>query len=473
MEQKTNRMTPDGAQIVDLLITHGVVITVDAQRRIFADGALAVAGNRIVAVGRSAEVEKAYRARQSIDARGGVVQPGFIDAHVHLSQHLGRSTIPDSWPDEREHEQWKPYWTTINEDEAYCSAMLACMEMARNGTTTFCECGGRFRAELNASVALDVGLRGMVAERCRDVPQYADIPTGDTDDCLRQLERQVQALPKTPDGRVWACVGISGMGSGTDRLLIGAKQIADRAGVIMDMHQSFGPGDTARYKQHTGNKTAVEHFAGLGILGPNLKLVHMIYTEEAEIPLLAQSGTSVIHCPGASLRVGMGVSRVGRFPEMLAAGVNVGLGSDSGNYSDFFDIGRQAYLAATIHREARGQMPTVSAEQAVEMATINGARALGLADEIGSLEAGKKADIVIHSYRRPEWRPGQHVLNSLVYGAQSVAVDTVIIDGAVILQGGSFVHLDEWEQYRRIDAAARSLYARMGFKILNRWPVVQ
>ena len=157
---------------------------------------------------------------------------------------------------------------------------------------------------------------------------------------------------------------------------------------------------------------------------------------------------------------------------MLAAGVNVGLGSDSGNYSDYFDIGRQAYLAATIHREARGQMPTISAEQALEMATINGARALGLAGEIGSLEVGKKADIVIHDYRRPEWRPGLDVLNSLIYSAQSVAVDTVIIDGEIVLQGGRFVHLDEDAEYRRIDAAARALYARMGFGIRSRWPIV-
>ena len=472
MQQPANGPASDGSQVVDLVIRHGVVITMDAQRRIFSNGAVAVVGNRIAAVGRCQDIERAFRAQQVIDVRGGVVQPGFIDCHVHLSQHLGRGTIPDFWPEEREHDQWKPYWTNLTEDDAYCSAMLACLEMVRNGTTTFCECGGRFSAELNASVARRVGLRGMVAERCRDVPQYEDIPTGDTDDCLAQIERQLQALPRLPERRVWACVGLSGMGSCTDRLLVGAKKLADRHGVIMDMHQSFGSVDTARYWRHAGNKPATVHFADLGILGANLKLVHMIHIEDSEIPLLTRSGTSVIHCPAASTRVGMGVSRVGRFPELLAAGVNVGLGSDSGNYSDYFDIGRQAYLAATIHREARGLMPTVSAEQALEMATINGARALGLFDEIGSLEAGKRADIVIHDYCRPEWRPGQSVLNSLIYSAQSVAVDTVIIDGEIVLQDGRFRDLNEEDEYRRIDVAARALFGRMGFKIQNRWPVL-
>ena len=139
----------------------------------------------------------------------------------------------------------------------------------------------------------------------------------------------------------------------------------------------------------------------------------MIRTTAPEVPLLARAGTHVVHCPAASLRVGMGVSRVGVFPEMVAAGVNVALGSDSGNYSDFYDVGRQMYLAATIHREARGVMPTITAEQAIEMATLNGARAIGAGDWLGSLEAGKQADLVIHRWDRPEWRPGVDPVNSL------------------------------------------------------------
>ncbi len=192
----------------------------------------------------------------------------------------------------------------------------------------------------------------------------------------------------------------------------------------------------------------------------------------AEVALLASTRTNVVHCPAASTRMGMGVSRMGRFPEMVESGVNVALGSDSGNYSDFFDVGRQAYLAATLHREARGQNPTISAEQALEMATINGARSLGVASWIGSLEAGKKADMVIHAYDRPEWRPGLDPVTSLVYSAQSAGVDTVIADGRIILEDGRFTRVDEEAEYRRIDAAARALYKRMGFQVPHRWPVL-
>jgi 5-methylthioadenosine/S-adenosylhomocysteine deaminase len=117
-------------------------------------------------------------------------------------------------------------------------------------------------------------------------------------------------------------------------------------------------------------------------------------------------------------------------------------------------------------------MPTISAEQALEMATINGAGALGVADSTGSLEPGKKADIVVHTYRRPEWRPGLDVVNSLIYSAQAVGVDTVIVDGEIILEGGRFTRVDEESEYRQIDRAARALYERMGFQAGDRWPVI-
>ena len=458
---------------VDLMVVNGTLLTMDSQRRIYARGAVAVSDGAIVAVGTSAAVEGAHRARQVIDAGGGVVHPGFIDAHVHLSQHLGRGTIPDGWPEEREHDQWLPYWTHMDEEDAYCSALLAALEMVRNGTTTCCDNGGRFKAELNARAIAAVGLRCMVGEVCWDRPPQAWVGVGDTTACVARLERLLEVFPPGPGARVWAGVGMAGMGMCSDELLVEGKRLADRHGVTMDMHQSFGPADVAAYRDHAGGRAAVEHLADLGVLGENLQLVHMVYADDCEVELLAASGTSVVHCPAASTRVAMGASRHGRFPEMVARGVNVALGSDSGNYSDFFDIGRQAYLAATLHREARGQMPTIAAEQALEMATINGARSLGVDGWLGSLEVGKQADLVLHAYDRPEWRPGLDPVNSLLYSAQSVGVDTVVVQGEVVLVDGRFARLDAAAAYRRIDRAARSLYGRMGFEIPHRWPVIE
>ncbi|MBL9216068.1 MAG: amidohydrolase family protein [Opitutaceae bacterium] len=454
----------------DLLVQHGVVLTMDGERRVFRDGAVAVAGGVILEVGPAARLQAAYRAARVIDARGGVVQPGFVDSHVHLSHHLDRGMIPDVWPESREHEHWLPYWRALTPRDAYLSALLACLEMLRNGTTTFSDMSGRHAVETRVRAVREVGLRGAVTEICWDLPPHPSVGIGGTRACVRALERIVDAYPRKPGSLVWGAVNFSGMGRATDKLIVAAKALARSRGLTMAMHQSFGRRDVAAFGQR-GARSAIAHLHDLGVLGPDLALVHMIHVDAREAELLRRTGTHVIHCPGASVRTGMGASRHGRFPEMLRRGINVALGSDSGNYSDFLDVGRQAYLAATVHREAKGEMPTISAHQALEMATRNGARALGLGDEIGSLEPGKRADLVIHGRGRPEWHPMGDVVNTLVYSAQSVGVDTCIVEGRVVLEGGRSTLVDEEEILARVDRAAHRLYRRMGWTTPSPWPV--
>ncbi|MGD2052394.1 MAG: amidohydrolase family protein [Acidimicrobiia bacterium] len=463
--------TPKGPTPVDLIVAGGTCLTLDTDRRILTDSAIVVDAGRIVAIGSQRGLERDYLPSARVDATGCVVTPGYVDAHIHLSQHLGRSSIPDIWPEHREHDHWLPYWLTMTEEDSYLSALLACMEMARNGTTTFCDMSGRFSAEIQAKAADAVGLRGLVSEICWDVPPHPEVAIGDTDACLERLERVVAAFPRTEESRVWAGVAMSGMGKASDRLIVEGKRLAERHGIVLYMHQSFAESDTQAFLRRTNGRLAVHHLDDLGILGPDVHLVHMIHTDAAEIPVLAETHTNVVHCPGASVRWGLGVSRTGAVPEMLAAGVNVALGSDSGNYADAFDIGKQAYLAATIHREARGGTPVISAEAALEMATLNGARAVGAEDRIGSLEPGKRADLVIHGADRPEWHPSLDPVTTLLYAAQSSGVRDVIVDGRVILRDGRLTQIDEQDAYGQIDAAARSLADRMGFVVPHRWPV--
>ena len=448
---------------VDLTIIHGVVLTMDEQRRIVADGAIAIRGGRISAVGQTTDLLRSYRPARTIDARGGVIQPGFIDCHVHLTLHLGRGSIPDSWPAEREHEQWLPYWTNLSEEEANCAATLACMEMACNGTTTFCDQSGRYPTALTAKAVASVGLKAILTRAIWDVAPYPEVAMGNAAECADRIERSLLELPRTADGQIWAGVGLAGMGSCSDAMIQQAKRLADDHGTIMSMHQSFGPQDVARYRKLTGGKPAVAHLDELGVLGANLQLIHMIHTEESEVGILAGTHTNVVHCPSASMRAAMGASHVGRFPEMIERGVNVALGSDAGTYSDYLDIGRQAYLAATLHQEAKQRLPMISAHKALEMATLDGAKSLGILAETGSIEVGKRADIAIHSHRRPEWHPGHNVVNGLIFAAQSTGVDTVLVDGEPILEGGRFTRIDEEIEYERIDQAARKLFDRIGF----------
>lgn len=451
--------------VVDLIVRCGVLITVDRDRRILRDAAVVVDNGVIREVGAAIEVADRFVARKFLDRRGDVVTPGFVDAHVHLSHHLIRSSIPDTWPEEREHDIWLPYWLNMTRDDAFHSALLACLEMVLNGTTTFCDMSGRFDAETEAAAVDAVGLRGIVSEVCWDRPPHPDVAIGDTDTCIARLESLVSRFPKRTDSRVWAGIGMSGMGKASDALVVAGSEIARRHHLVLYMHQSFAAADTLAYQQQASGRLAVEHLAHLGVLGPELQLVHMIRTEPSEVALLAEFSCNVVHCPGASIRWGMGATR-GLFPEMIEAGVNVGLGSDSANYSDAFNIGRQAYLAATIHREARG-VTTISAGRALEMATVNGARAMGAEDFIGSVEAGKRADIVVHDGRRPEWHPNIDPVASLIYAAQSTGVRDVIVDGEVILEDRQFTRLEVDRLLAVIDKVARGLAERMGLDALR------
>jgi cytosine/adenosine deaminase-related metal-dependent hydrolase len=462
---------PGAPRLVDLIVSGGTVITVDERRRILSGASVVVDGGRIEAIVPTTELEGSFEGRDVLDATGAVIAPGLVDAHVHLSHHLFRTTLPDHWPESREHDLWLPYWRELSEEDAYLSALLASLEMVRNGTTTFCDMSGRYSGEIQAAAAETVGLRGIVSEVCWDRPPHPDVAIGDADACLARLESLLRRFPRRADRRIWAAVGMSGMGRASDALVVGASELARRSGSILYMHLSFAEADVEVVRAMGGGRPPVEHLDELGVLGPDVQLVHLIRTGPGEVGILARSGTNVVHCPGASVRWGMGAARVGHFPEMLAAGVNVALGSDSGNYSDFLDVGRQMHLAATIHREVRGATPVVAAETALEMATRNGARALGVADEIGAIEVGRQADLVVHDGRRPEWHPLTDPVASYVYAAQSTGVRDVVIGGEIVLRDRTFTRLDLDQALEAIDRVASAVWRRMGVTVDRRWPV--
>jgi 5-methylthioadenosine/S-adenosylhomocysteine deaminase len=201
--------------------------------------------------------------------------------------------------------------------------------------------------------------------------------------------------------------------------------------------------------------------------------VHLNHLTPAEVEALIESGACGIHCPSSSMKYGLGSSNAGYHPDLLTRGFRLALGSDSSNWSNYFDVGMQVYLAATLHREATMVLPTITAEQSLEMATLNGAHVMGVPHLVGAVEAGRRADIVIDKKLRPEWHPGMDVVYDLVYASQSKTVDTVLIDGEVVLQDGRFVGFDEQAAYKEIDGAARRLTERLGYSTPERWPVVR
>jgi cytosine/adenosine deaminase-related metal-dependent hydrolase len=415
-------------------------------------------------------------AARTISARGAAVHPGFVECHNHTTLHTGRGAFGDtiSW-DDVVSEFYVPYWNTVSDEEEYAGAALACLEMIRNGTTCFVEAGTAFEPEVVARAASETGIRALVGDPflwdiggfTSDAPSVTRAPYS-TERALRLLGGQLWRNDD-PDALVRGHIAVVGMASASDELEKAAKATADRGGVVLNQHQSYcevdASDDDARLGMHP-----LRHLEQIGVLGPNCVFAHMNIIREDEVEPVLRSGMAISWNAPASMMWGIGGATTGRHAELYLAGAPVGLGSDSSNWANSFDIGRAATLAVLAARDGRRNRSILGAEDGLTMATVNGARAAGLADRIGSLEVGKRADLVIRTNDLPEAHPPTDPIAAILYAAGSKSVDTVIIDGRVVLEGGQPTLVDAETVYRRVDQAAQGVLSRMGYRPPRRWP---
>ena len=465
---------------IDVLYTHGFVITMNESREIFKDGAIALKDGTIVAVDKTETLKLKYpEVKTERDLKGAVVHPGLIDAHEHTGMHLARGWLPDYYSLEETYKRFeKPFFENVSGEDEFYGTVLACMEMVRNGTTAFGDTGSSVLGLKDIDNIIEaarlVGIRGKTGNFIADnIPEGDDLSSlgSTTDGCLRKIEYQLNRYPPGTDSLVSCWITLYGSHLCSDALLSEAKRLSLKYNSKISMHQSCYKQEVDEFVNNRG-KRPIEHLSDLGLLGPAVSLVHMIFLNDREIELLAETGTHVVHCPGASSRNAMGAALHGFFPEMIKQGICVALGSDQGNSSDALDVLRMAYLASVLHKETRGILPAVSAEEALEMATVMGAAVLGMEREIGSLEEGKKADIVIHNRKHPGSHPPFDPVNNLIFSVQSKSVDTVLIDGKTVVEGGRIVSLDEDALYEKIDRQAVQLAGRMGYSPGKSWPII-
>jgi cytosine/adenosine deaminase-related metal-dependent hydrolase len=454
---------------VDTLIAGGTIVTMDEMRRVITDGAIAIAGDRIAAVGKRSEIEAACTARETIDGRRFVVTPGFINGHVHLTELLLRGFMPEGLPFDEATWRWVvPLYEAHTPEEQALGARLAVLGMLRTGTTTFLEAGTMIAFDHVCEAIMDTGIRGRVGKWVLD---RAFAPGDDqaamTDTALRALEDELVRYPGSDGQLISAWPLLIGHNTNTDALWQGAKQLADAHGAGISAHMSPVANDPDWYIANTGRRP-VEHLAEIGVLGSNVNLVHMVHVDQAEVALLAATDTNVTHCPGAALKGGYGTTSVGSFPEMDAAGVNLLLGTDG---SDHGDMMRATTLMAGLFKDARRDTSLFPAHRAIEMATVNGARALGQQSQIGSLEVGKKADLVLHDTDRPEWRPLLNAVNQLVWSADGRGVHSVWVDGKRVVDTYRCTTIDEERLYAEAQSAAEAIIARSGLPSVSAWPV--
>lgn len=460
-------------QSVDLVVEGGSIITMDPTRRIIRDGAIAIKGDRIAAVGKREELRSQYRGARVLDASHHVISPGFVNAHVHFYHQMHRGLSPDrldgnEWSN-YVHEYFAPVITAENEVWA---AYITLLELMRSGTTTFLGMGSYNPLPVMEAIQR-VGLRGFEGKRNYD---YVDFEhswlAADTDTCMRENEEVMERFAANLDGGlIRPCVDVVGLGRYTDELIVRAKELADRYGAILNLHQCVFPGEVESIKRRTGY-TPIVRLHKLGILGPNVVLAHMVNVSDEEIGILAETRANVVHNPGTALKLSYGITQAGKFPEMLEAGVNVAIGTDAGDCINYMDIVRAMYLAAVLYKDIRADARVMGAEVALEMGTVNGARAVGLQEEIGSIEVGKKADIVLFDADNPEWQPLHNEPYNLIYGASGAHVDTVIVDGKIVMEGRQVRTIDEREVLARVKELSRSVLERSGRQPPTTWPIV-
>lgn len=473
-------------QHVDLIVRHAHVITMDDEDRIFEHGAIAIDKGRIVAVGDDAVIAAKYSAGRSLDAEGAPVHPGFIECHLHASFQLFRGALPDHLAESDAFDTFESvFYNTVDDEEEYLAVTLAAVEMIRNGTTSFMEAGTVLTPGSAARAAQDVGIRAVIGDAfIWDQPQgFAQgmVETG-CSTCAAQarshpvLERtprtRAEALAmmgrelarnRDPDALVTGHIAVLGLGTASEELMMEAKRRADQAGVILNLHQSYSPADTEADHKRFGTDPLL-HLEKIGFLDRNVTFGHANHLTDAECDALLGKGTSIAWAPAASMMWGHGGCFHGRHAELWRRGANIALGSDSANWSNDFDLWRQASLAVMTAREAHGDRTYLVAEDGLRMATRAGARAIGMEDRIGSIEAGKRADIVIHTLHRPELIPTTDMIRALFYSARSKSVHTVIVNGRVVLEEGRFVTIDERRLLAEANKASASLLARMGLK---------
>jgi cytosine/adenosine deaminase-related metal-dependent hydrolase len=455
---------------VDTLITGATLITMDAQRRVITDGALAIAGDRIAAIGKTADVVPTVQANETIDGRRFVMTPGLINSHVHVTETLLKGFVPEDVEFGEGIWRWGvPLYEAHTTQDQCTGTKLAALSMLRTGTTTFLEAGTIMALDPVAETLETTGLRGRVGAWMLDrVFAPGQDQTQMTDSAIRILEDQMARYPADGKRKIAAWPFLIGHSTITDELWRAAKAIADQHGAGITAHMSPAQSDPDWYLEHTGQRP-IAYLAELGVLGPNVALTHMVHVDQDEVTALAATGAGVIHCPGSAMKGGYGASKVGLHPEMAAAGVPLMLGTDGSDQHDMITVMK---LMAGLFKDARGDNAIFSAYQALEMATVNGAKFMGLADQIGSLEVGKKADLVLHDADRPEWRPLLNPVLTLVWSADGRGVHSVWIDGERVVDNYRCTTIDEDKLYAEAQAGAEAIVARSGLPSLSAWPVL-
>ncbi len=457
----------------DTLKIEGIkyILTLDDSRRIVQDGSILIEAQRFSKVGKRSELADTPSDRV-IDASEMVATPGFCNGHMHISYaHATRGIFPDNLNPGVYLANVFNLQGAMTEEEEYLTSLLGITELLKYGTTCFLDPGSTKFPSVCLQAYEESGCRIITGVQVVDQENPLNIPVDPTDAAVSKMRDVIETYDGKLDGRVRAWAMPFSADYASLELLQEAKGLADAYNTGLTLHQANAAPSVQMNLDRYGRRP-VEHLEDIGVLGPNTLLAHVIGLNQAEVDVLARTKTNAVMCPTAAMKSGGGTASRGMLPEMLEKGVTVGLGTDAANNSNLIETMRSMYLAAVLYKDGRQSTEMMSAESALEMATIGGAKAMGLGEHIGSIEVGKKADMVLFDTRRAEWRTLFNPVNNLVYGADGRSVHTVIVDGKVRVEDHRPVYVDEWDLIQKVQVLGNDLMARTGVSFPSRWPIV-
>lgn len=458
------------SKTLDLLFTHAIVLTMQGGGvGILEDGAVGVQGNRIAAVGPSAEVQRAYGAHRVVDAAGKALLPGLIDAHIHTGDGLLRGVAQDldHW---MQHGLW-PFEEVLRQDtDALCKgSLLNILEALKAGTTTFCDFDTPMTRLVENHVKL--GTRARVAELISELPQKSETAVGelyrfDPAEGGRKLQRNLALFDTwqgAAQGRITCMLGPQGADMCSRELLLEIQDAARRLDAGIHMHVAQGDRETGQMLQRYGMRT-IPFLDGLGYLNQRLMAVHLTEATRQETQLLARRGAGMVLCSG-SIAIIDGI--VPPAADFLEASDRLALGSDQAPGNNCNNMFNEMKFTAILNKCKAGSPAVFPAWKVLRMATIEAARAIGLGDEIGSLEVGKKADMILVDLTQPclspvILAPVRNVVPNLVYAAKGSEVEMVLVDGKVLVEDFQVRTVDEKQVVREAQQAARRVAAAAG-----------
>jgi 5-methylthioadenosine/S-adenosylhomocysteine deaminase len=432
----------------DLLISGGLVLTMNQEQEVLKDGAVAIAGSRIAAVGETSVLKSQIAANEVLDGSSCLIMPGLINLHTHAAMTCFRGLADDLPLQEWLHEHIFPAEVLyVSEETVYWATLLAVAEMIKSGTTTFCD--GYFYEDGAARAVVDSGIRAVLAQGVVDFPA-PDIPDPRINlkaaeaFVLRWRDKHSLLVPSIFCHSPYTC---------SPETLIGAKDIAREHGVLFQIHLAETQAELDEVQQRYGRRP-VAHVEALGLLDAETLCHHAVRVNEAEIELLAHSAVGVSHNPESNMKLASGVAPL---PKMLAAGVKVGLGTDGCASNNNLDMFQEMDTAAKLHKVYNGNPAISSATEVLAMAVHGGAAALGMTEVIGSLEPGKNADVIVIDLNQPHLTPLYEPCSHLVYAARGADVRDVVIGGKVVMRQRQLLGVDEKE----VMAKVRGIAARI------------